>query len=123
MTEQNPEQPHPAVLELARLRAGLTAGLTVEQSARLQGSTDEELTADATAFAAELGIGASQAPAPRSGGPRGSDAGVRAGTVQAGAEAYRAKHGLDDDGRRPERRPVNTDGRNPFQTTTYEMGR
>ncbi|MER6343759.1 hypothetical protein ACWC10_00375 [Streptomyces sp. NPDC001595] len=108
--------------ELARLRAGLAAGLTPEQSARLHGNTDEELTADAQAFAAELGLAGPPAPpAPRSGGPRGTDVGAGAGTLAAGAEAYRRRHGLDEDGRRPERRPTPLDGGNPFRERTYEM--
>ncbi|MEY2241593.1 hypothetical protein AB8A21_01305 [Streptomyces sp. BF23-18] len=119
MTEQNPEQPHPAVLALARLRAGLTAGLTVEQSARIQGATPEEMTADATAFAAELNVTTPAAPAPLVGGPRGSDAtGHTAGSVAAGAAEYERKHP------KPEPRPLPTDAqarRNPFQTTTYTM--
>ncbi|MGW5367825.1 hypothetical protein ACWER6_20755 [Streptomyces sp. NPDC004009] len=124
MTEQNPEQPHPAELELARLRAGLTAGLTVEQSARIQGSTPEEMTADAVTLAVELGAGAAAPSAPRSGGPRGTEvAGHTAGSLAAGAEAYRRRMGLDAEGRRPERRPLPTDGRNPFQTASYEMER
>ncbi|MFI5795157.1 hypothetical protein [Streptomyces sp. NPDC051677] len=118
MTEQTPEQPHPAVLELARVRAGLAAGLTVEQSARLQGTTEEELTADATAFATELGV--TSTPAPRSGGNQGPDVATTGG-VAAGAAAYRAKHGLDD-GRRPEGRPAPANGSNPFQERGYSMG-
>ncbi|WP_405994584.1 hypothetical protein [Streptomyces sp. NBC_00986] len=114
MTEQTPEQPHPAVLELARLRAGLTAGLTVEQSARLQGATDEELTADATAFAAELGTANSVAPVPRSGGSRGPDVATPTG-VAAGAALYADRHPQAVE------RPAVTDGRNPFATRTYSM--
>ncbi|MEU4170444.1 hypothetical protein AB0F46_26655 [Streptomyces sp. NPDC026665] len=118
MTEQNPEQ-HPAELALARLRAGLTAGLTVEQSARIQGNTPEEMTADATAFAAELNVTTPAAPSPRSGGDRGSDvAGHGAGSVGAGADLYRERHP------KPEPRSLPTDAqarRNPFQTTTYSM--
>ncbi|MEV7200261.1 hypothetical protein [Streptomyces griseoluteus] len=91
--EPSPEQERDAALhELARLRAGLAAGLTPEQSARLQGATAEELTADATAFATELGIGAPQGPAPRSGGDRGGDVGGGAGTVAAGAQRFRDRH-------------------------------
>ncbi|MEU0813070.1 hypothetical protein [Streptomyces mirabilis] len=116
MSELTPEQPHPAVLELARLRAGLTVGLTVEQSARLQGATPEELAADATAFATELGAANPAPPSPLSGGNQGPDV-ATVGAVAAGAALYRAKHGLDDDGRRP----APTSGRNPFQTTTYNM--
>ncbi|NEB32750.1 hypothetical protein G3I62_27270 [Streptomyces sp. SID14446] len=121
MTEQNPEQPHPAELELARLRAGLTAGLTVEQSTRLQGATPEELAADAATFAAELNATTPVTPALRVGGNQGPDVGTGAGTVAAGVAAYRAKHGLDEDGRRPEKPAVPTSGRNPFETTTYSM--
>ncbi|MFD8262337.1 hypothetical protein ACFV19_26205 [Streptomyces griseoluteus] len=122
--EPSPEQERDAALhELARLRAGLAAGLTPEQSARLQGATAEELTADATAFAAELGAGATTPPAPRVGGNRGTDVGNAAGSVAAGAEAYRRKHGLDENGRRPEVRPLPTNGRNPYQVNTYEMER
>lgn len=91
MTEQqNPEQ-HPAVLELARVRASLAAGLTVEQSARLLGSTDEELTADAQRLATELGAGTQTPPAHLTGGPRGVDVSKASG-VEAGAQAYREKH-------------------------------
>ncbi|MFJ8808504.1 hypothetical protein [Streptomyces sp. NPDC102490] len=92
MPEPTPEQQRDnALTELARLRAGLAAGLTPEQSARLQGATEEELTADAEAFAAELGLTGPATPAPRSGGPRGGDVGG-ARTVAGGAERFRAKH-------------------------------
>jgi hypothetical protein len=122
MTEQTPEQPHPAVLELAKVRAGMAAGLTPAQSARLQGATDEELTAAATAFAAELGAANSTSSAPRSGGNQGSDVASTTG-VAAGAAAYRAKHGLDDEGRRPERRPaLPTSGRKPLPDHDVQHG-
>lgn len=107
--------------ELARLRVGLAVGLTPAQSARLQGSTEEELTADAEILAAELGLTGPPPPTPRSGGNRGPDVGNGAGTVSRGAERYRQRHGLDDDGRRPERRPVDNDGCNPFAVPTYEL--
>ncbi|CAM5416999.1 hypothetical protein [Streptomyces purpurascens] len=121
--ELTPEQERDSALtELARLRAGLAVGLSVEQSARLQGATDEELTADAEAFAAELGLtGPPAPPAPRVGGPRGIDVGNGAGTVTGGAQRYRQRHGIDEDGRRPERRHDNSDGRNPFAERTYTM--
>ncbi|MDX3142260.1 hypothetical protein [Streptomyces scabiei] len=107
-----------ALIELARLRAGLSAGLTPEQSARLQGSTDEELTADAQAFATELGLSDPPVPTSRSGGPRGGDVGNGAGTVSGGAERYRQKH--------PQRAPLSVPTeaearRNPFQERTYTM--
>ncbi|MCT9140350.1 hypothetical protein [Streptomyces violarus] len=114
---QTPEQPHPAVLELARLRVGLSVGLSVEQSARLQGATDEELSADAEAFAAELGLtGPPAPPAPRVGGPRGVDVGNGAGTVSGGAERYRQKH--------PQREVTPDEQQrrtNPFQERSYTM--
>ncbi|WP_328336567.1 hypothetical protein [Streptomyces violaceus] len=114
---QTPEQPHPAVLELARIRAGMAVGLSVEQSARLQGATDEELTADAQAFAAELGLtGPPAPPAPRSGGSRGPDVGNGAGTVAAGAERFRTKHPQREP--RPDEQQRRT---NPFQERTYTM--
>ncbi|MEU3986248.1 hypothetical protein AB0F77_40380 [Streptomyces sp. NPDC026672] len=101
--------------ELAQLRAGLAVGLTPEQSARLQGFSADELEADAQAFAAELGL---VAPAIRSGGDRGVDvSGHTAGSVAAGADLYRQRHGSPDD----ERRPAPTDGRNPFATNTYSV--
>ncbi|WP_329078330.1 hypothetical protein [Streptomyces niveus] len=117
MTEQqNPEQ-HPAVLELARVRASLAAGLTVEQSARLLGSTDEELTADAQRLATELGAGTQTPPAHLTGGPRGVDVSKASG-VEAGAQAYREKHPP----REP--RPVQTEAesrRNPYAEPSYTM--
>ncbi|MFI9175732.1 hypothetical protein [Streptomyces lincolnensis] len=111
-TEQQLEQTR---TELARLRAGLAAGLTPEQSARLQGATDEELTADAEAFAAELGLSAPPTPASRSGGPRGVDVGTSGG-VEGGAERFRQKH--------PQREvtPAEQQRRtNPYQERTYTM--
>ncbi|MEU5765039.1 hypothetical protein ABZ782_03835 [Streptomyces asoensis] len=105
-----------ALAELARIRAGAAAGLTPEQSARLQGGTAEELAADATAFATELGLTGTPAPSPRSGGDRGGDVGVSAGSVAAGAAEYARKHP-----RREVTPELPTSGRNPFQTTTYSM--
>ncbi|MGW1541040.1 hypothetical protein ACWCPM_12525 [Streptomyces sp. NPDC002309] len=116
MSEPTTEQQLTEVrTELARLRAGLAAGLTPEQSARLAGATEEELTADAQAFAADLGVAGSTTPAPRSGGPRGGDVGTGAGTVSGGAERYRQKH--------PQREPRPDEQRrtNPFQERTYTM--
>ncbi|MFF4475469.1 hypothetical protein ACFY1A_00275 [Streptomyces sp. NPDC001520] len=115
--DPTPEQQRDAaVAELARLRAGLAAGLTPEQSVRLQGSTPEELEADATAFAAELGAGAPAGN--QSGGPRGVDVGGATG-VAGGAEAYRKKHP------KREPRPLPTaeeQRRNPWQSNGYTMG-
>lgn len=69
-------------------------GLTPAQAARLQGSTKEELEADADALKALFGTagGAGQGGTPRSGGNRGGDVGATS-TVTAGAERYRQKHG------------------------------
>ncbi|MFE9496312.1 hypothetical protein [Streptomyces collinus] len=100
--------------ELARLRAGLAAGLTPDQSARLQGTTPEELTADAQTLARELNPSNAHPPS-----GSGSDVGSANGTLDAGAARYRQEHGLDEDGRRPEARPV----ANPFQTASYRMER
>ncbi|MEV6055007.1 hypothetical protein [Streptomyces sp. NPDC052107] len=74
-------------LELARLKAGLAAGLTPEQSARLQGATDEELTADARTLAAELNVSTVRPPS-----GSGSDVGSAHGSMGAGEARYRAKH-------------------------------
>jgi hypothetical protein len=117
MSELTPEQERDnALAELARIRAGLAVGLTPEQSARLQGATEEELTADASAFAAELGLAGPSAP--RSGGPRGSEVGNGAGTVAGGAERFRAKH---------PRREVTPEAQqrrtNPYAENTYRMER
>ncbi|MFE1935394.1 hypothetical protein ACFW95_34495 [Streptomyces sp. NPDC059474] len=109
------EQRDAAVAELARIRAGLAAGLTPEQSARLQGSTPEELEADAKAFAAELGAGAPAGS--QVGGPRGVDVDAPTG-VAAGAAAYQRKHP------KREPRPAPTEAeqrRNPFAEPSYSM--
>lgn len=112
MTDLTPEMERDnALAQLARLRAGLAAGLTPDQSARLQGSTDEALAADAAALAAELNPAP---PASRVGGPRGGDAG-NAGGVEKGAELYRAKHP------KREPRPETTGTGNPFAVPTYTM--
>ncbi|MFY0513515.1 hypothetical protein ACOMD4_24470 [Streptomyces anulatus] len=116
--EITPEPLAGPALELAKLRAGLTAGLTVEQSARLQGADESALTADAASFASELNPAP---PAHRSGGDRGPDVAGTAGTVSAGVAEYRRKNGLDADGNKPERKPLPTSTRNPFAEPTYRM--
>ncbi|MEU2093640.1 hypothetical protein ABZ741_39245 [Streptomyces globisporus] len=116
--ETTPEPLTGSALELAKLRAGLTAGLTVEQSARLQGADEAALTADAASFASEL---SPAPPAPRAGGDRGPDVTGAAGTVSAGVAEYRRKNGLDADGNRPERKPLPTSTRNPFTEPAYRM--
>ncbi|MFE5124151.1 hypothetical protein [Streptomyces sp. NPDC056669] len=116
--EPTPEQQRDAaVAELARLRAGLAAGLTIEQSARLRGSTAEELEADAKAFVSEFGLSAP--PANPSGGPRGVDVDAATG-IAAGAAAYHRKHP------KREPRPAPTEAeqrRNPFAEPSYTMSR
>ncbi|WP_329069884.1 hypothetical protein [Streptomyces sp. NBC_01429] len=118
----NPAPLAGAELELAKLRAGLTAGLTVEQSARLCGVDEAAITADATAFAAELSAVSPVPQAPRVGG-RGSDVGSSAGTVSAGTARYRARHGIDDEGNRPPVPQRTTTGRvtNPYAERGYTM--
>lgn len=108
-----------------QLAAGEPHGLPPELCARLQGETAEELAADAAALVAEFAPPPSPPPpAPRVGGPRGRDVGSGGGrgTVGAGAAAYRAKHGLDDEGKRPERKPA-TSNNNPLQERTYSFDR
>ncbi|WP_329355733.1 hypothetical protein [Streptomyces anulatus] len=126
MTEQHipPTPLQGAELELARVRAALSAGLTYEHGSRLQGSTPEELEADAKAFAAEFTPSTLAPSAPRAGGDRGPDVQGTAGTVAGGAAAYRRKHGLDEDGNRPPvPQRVNTSRTtNPFQENGYTMG-
>ncbi|WP_405620216.1 hypothetical protein [Streptomyces sp. NBC_00076] len=79
------------VLEIA---AG--KGLTPAQAARLQGSTKEELEADADALKALFGTSndgqGSGSTQHRSGGNRGGDVG-NAASITAGEERYRARHG------------------------------
>lgn len=105
-----------ALADLARLRAGLAVGLSPEQSARLHGATAEELTADATAFATELGLVTPPAPEFRSGGNRGGNvSGHTAGSVAAGADLYRQRHGSPDD----TQRTAQTGSRTPFTERTY----
>lgn len=118
MTEQTPVPLEGDALELAKLKAGLTAGLTPEQSARLIGTDEAALIADAAALVAEF---TPSTLAPRSGGDRGSDVQSTAGTIRGGAARYRARHGLDEDGNRPERRPLPTSTRNPFTEPSYRM--
>ncbi|MDX2793993.1 hypothetical protein [Streptomyces scabiei] len=86
--------------ENARLKVALKKGLTFEQAERLRGTTPEELEADADTLLTLFGNssggdgqgGGNSGGAPRSGGARGSDVG-NAGSVSAGAERFRQKHG------------------------------
>ncbi|MGZ3097912.1 hypothetical protein [Streptomyces sp. H72] len=114
MSTPTPEQERDnALTELARLRAGLAAGLSPEQSARIQGTTLEEMEADAAAFAAELNPAP---PAVRSGGNRGSDAGATAGSLAAGAQRFRDRHPKREVTPEAQQRQTN-----PFQERTYTM--
>ncbi|MEV5319171.1 hypothetical protein AB0K92_16200 [Streptomyces sp. NPDC052687] len=77
------------------LEIAFDKGLTPAQASRLQGSTKEELEADADALKALFGAPAvtgGATPPPRSGGARGSDVGATK-SVSAGAERYAQKHG------------------------------
>ncbi|WP_406324133.1 hypothetical protein [Streptomyces niveus] len=80
--------------EALRITVAASKGLTPEQAARLQGSTKEELEADADAlkflFAPAAGGGAGGTT--RVGGARGTDVGGTS-SVATGAERYREKHG------------------------------
>ncbi|WP_435613295.1 hypothetical protein [Streptomyces sp. bgisy159] len=79
------------------LEVAADKGLTPAQAARLQGSTKEELEADADALKALFVSGSGDdgqggSGTTRSGGPRGGDVGATK-SVSAGAERYRQKHG------------------------------
>ncbi|MCX4774022.1 hypothetical protein [Streptomyces sp. NBC_01285] len=112
------------VLELAKVRAALAAGLTVDHAVRLQGADEAALTADAVAFAAELSAANPVPQGPRAGGSRGADVGAEGarGTVGAGVAAYREKHGLAENGQRPPVAPRVSTGRitNPYVERGYE---
>ncbi|MBT2412630.1 DUF4355 domain-containing protein [Streptomyces sp. ISL-12] len=78
------------------LEVAAEKGLTPAQAARLQGSTKEELEADADALKELFGSAGNgqggTTPPPRSGGNRGGDVG-NSGGVSTGAERFRQKHG------------------------------
>lgn len=77
------------------LEVAADKGLTPAQAARLQGSTKEELEADADALKSLFGSSTSgdrSAGTHRSGGARGGDVQPTT-TVSAGAERYRQKYG------------------------------
>ncbi|MEU2492603.1 hypothetical protein [Streptomyces sp. NPDC007883] len=103
-----------------QLAAGEPHGLPPELCARLQGETPEELAADAADLATEYTPPPPPAPNVRVGGPRGKDvASHGSGTVAAGAAAYRERHGLDEDGKRPERRAATSN--DPFRERSYSF--
>lgn len=82
------------------LEVAMTKGLTPAQASRLQGSTKEELEADADALKALFNAttdgqgngGSGSGSQQRSGGNRGGDVGNGAKTVSAGADLYRQRH-------------------------------
>ena len=85
-----------AAADVLRLSVAASKSLTPEQAARLQGSTREELEADADALKAlfaPAGTGNGTGTAPRSGGNRGNDVNGGKPTTATGAELYRARHG------------------------------
>jgi hypothetical protein len=77
-----------------RVTVAAEKGLTPAQARRLQGSTKEELEADADDLLKDFapsGFG-TPPPPPRAGGPRGTDVGGDTKTTASGAELYRARH-------------------------------
>ncbi|MFE7399623.1 hypothetical protein [Streptomyces sp. NPDC057557] len=77
--------------EALRFTVAATKGLTPAQAKRLQGSTKEELEADADELLKDFAPAAPASP-PRAGGARGSDVGGNS-SVASGAERYREKYG------------------------------
>ncbi|MER6485751.1 hypothetical protein ABT264_19610 [Streptomyces virginiae] len=82
-----------ATASALRLQVAADKGLTPAQATRLQGATKEELEADADELLSAFGPVTPAPGTPRSGGPRGSDAGGGATTTATGAELYRQRHG------------------------------
>ncbi|MYW28299.1 hypothetical protein GT040_03190 [Streptomyces sp. SID2119] len=80
-----------AVRKALLLEVAMSKSLTPAQAARLQGSTKEELEADADALLKDFAA-TSGGTTHRVGGNRGSDVG-NAGGVTSGAERFRQKHG------------------------------
>ncbi|MFE7624249.1 hypothetical protein [Streptomyces sp. NPDC057509] len=80
-----------AVRKALLLEVAIAKSLTTTQAARLQGSTKEELEADADALLKDFAP-AGGSPAHRVGGDRGSDVGGGS-SVATGAERFRQKHG------------------------------
>lgn len=73
------------------LEVALTKSLTVEQAARLQGSTKEELEADADSLKAMFAPGVQNPRGPQL--QHGGTAPAPASGVSAGADRYKARHG------------------------------
>ncbi|MEV7250775.1 hypothetical protein [Streptomyces cyaneofuscatus] len=79
--------------EALRITVAATKGLTPKQAARLQGSTKEELEADADELLQDFAPSTlGTPPPPPQGGNRGGDVGG-ARTTATGAELYRERHG------------------------------
>ncbi|MFJ3588570.1 hypothetical protein ACIQUY_04680 [Streptomyces sp. NPDC090231] len=81
-----------AVRRALLLEVAISKNLTTVQAARLQGSTKEELEADADALLKDFAPATTTITAPRAGGARGSDVG-NTSSVSSGAERFRQKHG------------------------------
>ncbi|MGI5404116.1 hypothetical protein ACQEVG_32640 [Streptomyces sp. CA-135486] len=93
LAAQNAATAAAATAELLRVQVAADKGLTVAQARRLQGSTKEELEADADALKAEFGTGQGGnegAGGHRVGGSRGGDVG-KSGDVKSGADLYRER--------------------------------
>ncbi|MEO3974366.1 hypothetical protein [Streptomyces sp. CAU 1734] len=82
-----------ALASALRITVAAEKGLTPAQARRLQGSTREELEADADELLNDFAPAApvTNPPPARVGGPRGADVGG-ARTTASGAERYRARH-------------------------------
>lgn len=85
-----------AAANLVRLQVAAAKGLTPEQATRLQGSTKEELEADADALRAMFGPAGGDSGAPTGGAPHLTPSGREPGTaktVAAGASRYKSPYG------------------------------
>ncbi|NYE44193.1 hypothetical protein [Streptomyces fulvorobeus] len=78
--------------EALRITVAAAKGLTPSQAKRLQGSTKEELEADADELVKDFGPSTLGTPPPLSGGNRGGDVGGSKSTA-TGADLYRERHG------------------------------
>lgn len=80
--------------EALRITVAAAKGLTPKQAARLQGSTKEELEADADELVKDFAPSTlgTPPPPPRAGGDRGGDVGGTR-TTASGADLYRERHG------------------------------
>ncbi|MFJ6237927.1 hypothetical protein ACIQH0_28055 [Streptomyces griseus] len=80
--------------EALRITVAASKGLTPKQAARLQGSTKEELEADADELLKDFSPSTNGTPPPPpQGGNRGGDVGGSTRTAASGAELYRQRHG------------------------------